>query len=172
MKFDWRFFYCVTLLVQFATGAATSGCMSPAKQMIVLIVIHSLYILILLAVQPYVTRLQLITTVLVEVDNIAVYALSYGQASADKDDLHTKKILGYAVMGLIGLLVVLFFARTLLKLVSKFTSKKIKVLEEAEAADSLRAPTVLSPEVTDSQKSSMARYQKKESPANLVEKND
>ncbi|CAK4562614.1 unnamed protein product [Aphanomyces euteiches] len=166
MKFDWRFFYCVTLLVQFATGAVTSGCLSPASQMIALIVIHSLYIVILLVAQPYVTRLQLITTVLVEVDNIAVYALSYGQASAAKDDLHTKKILGYAVMGFIGVLVLLFFARTLLKLVSKFTGKKIKVLEEAEAADSLRDPTVMSPEAFEGQKSSKAHYQKKESPVN------
>ncbi|CAK4112288.1 unnamed protein product, partial [Aphanomyces euteiches] len=164
--FDWRFFYCVTLLVQFATGAVTSGCLSPASQMIALIVIHSLYIVILLVAQPYVTRLQLITTVLVEVDNIAVYALSYGQASAAKDDLHTKKILGYAVMGFIGVLVLLFFARTLLKLVSKFTGKKFKVLEEAEAADSLRDPTVMSPEAFEGQKSSKAHYQKKESPVN------
>ncbi|KAF0683665.1 Aste57867_24310 [Aphanomyces stellatus] len=147
LKFHLRAFSGVSLLVQFATGVFMSGFIQPGSQMIWLIVIHALYVLVLLGVRPFVTKLHLIVAVLVEVVNIVIYGLSFAQAKASHDDLDTKKRLGWAIMGLVGVLIVLFFARTLVKVYYKVTGgiNKFAPIESSRGMSSMhRSPSITS----------------------------
>ncbi|KAF0683666.1 Aste57867_24311 [Aphanomyces stellatus] len=150
LKFHLRAFSGVSLLVQFATGVFMSGFIQPGSQMMWLIGVHGLYFLVLLGVRPFVTKLHLIVAVLVEVVNIVIYGLSFAQAKASHDDLDTKKRLGWAIMGLVGVLIVLFFARTLVKVYNKVTGgdNKFASNESPRSTSSMhRSPTVASDDV-------------------------
>ncbi|RHY36079.1 hypothetical protein DYB25_014305, partial [Aphanomyces astaci] len=92
-----------------------------------LVSVHGLYMLVLVVVRPFVTNLHLSVAVLVELVNIAIYCLCFAQAKAAVDDIHTKKTLGYVVMGLACLLVALFFVRTLVKIGKKLVQKNDNV---------------------------------------------
>ncbi|RHZ21717.1 hypothetical protein DYB26_005867 [Aphanomyces astaci] len=127
LQFPHRAFCGVTLMVQFVSGAMMSGVGTPSTQMLWLVSVHGLYMLVLVVVRPFVTNLHLSVAVLVELVNIAIYCLCFAQAKAAVDDIHTKKTLGYVVMGLACLLVALFFVRTLVKIGKKLVQKNDNV---------------------------------------------
>ncbi|KAF0683664.1 Aste57867_24309 [Aphanomyces stellatus] len=135
LKYHLRIFCGLSLLVQFATGVFMSNFIQPGSQMIWLMGIHGLYLVVLLIVRPFITKLHLIVAVLVEVVNIVIYGLSFAQAKASHDDLDTKKRLGWAIMGLVGVLILLFFARSLVKLFKKLMGGHNKLASNDSSRD-------------------------------------
>ncbi|KAF0683663.1 Aste57867_24308 [Aphanomyces stellatus] len=146
LKFSLRVFSGVSLLVQFATGVFMSGFIQPSSQMIWLMGIHGLYLVVVVSLRPFTTTLHLTVASLVEVANIAIYALCFAQANASHDDIETKKQLGYAIMGLVMLLVFLFFARALVQLHRKIFRTSMKSIDDHDASDSniVRMETIAS----------------------------
>ncbi|RHY16287.1 hypothetical protein DYB36_006221 [Aphanomyces astaci] len=114
LKFEFRSFFAVSLLVQYATGVLLAGVVAPSIQMVLLIALHGVYVALLVLLRPFVTTWQLVFTFVFEAVLVAVFGLVYAMAYTTSTD--SKQTYAYVVVVLVCVVIVLMFVRSLVKL--------------------------------------------------------
>ncbi|CAK4636465.1 unnamed protein product [Aphanomyces euteiches] len=116
-KYNYRTFFAVGLLVQFATGLLLAGVSDVKGQLLSLVGLHSAFALLMLVLRPFVETIQLVVSVALEVIVVVIFGLVYAMAQANGSKSNaTKKHLGTAVVVLVCVVVGVMFVRGLFRL--------------------------------------------------------
>ncbi|RHZ29042.1 hypothetical protein DYB37_004880 [Aphanomyces astaci] len=115
LHYDHRLFGAVSLVVQLASGAVVALAPTASSQPLWLVGVHAIYMGLLVAVRPFVTSLQLMTTVLLELCLLAVFAMVAVMASP-ATSLQTKRTVAFGVVGVVCCVILICFVRNLVKL--------------------------------------------------------
>ncbi|KAH9187319.1 hypothetical protein AeNC1_010709, partial [Aphanomyces euteiches] len=115
-QYEHRLFFAVNLVVQMLTGVLLAGVVKSSVQMIILLAIHVVYLLAMIVLRPFVTKLQLAFAAIFELILVIVFGLVYAMAQANREDESKKKGLAYGFVILICIVIVVVFVRCLVKL--------------------------------------------------------